>query len=130
MLIMLSVTMCSFITVKKEQETPLLPIHLGYNQITDRLLELGLTEGHTAFWCSAVLRETSNGTIETWTVSKDSIIYEWLQEKNHLTRKPDKPYFFLYDNSLCGEKEWYPMVCDGTGKMVYEDEHFKIFIFE
>lgn len=132
MLVMVCITVCSFGTVKKELETPSLPIGYGYNQITDWLLEHGFTKGYAPFWSSAVLREMSNNAIEVWTIAGGTRVYEWLQEKEHLTREPEKPYFFLFDKrkSLGGEKEWYTMLNDGSGRLIYQAEFFEIYIYE
>lgn len=127
---MICVTICSFSTVKKEQESPLLPVRAGYSQIVDWLIAHGLTQGYSSFWSSAVLREMSNNTIETWTIYSGSTVYEWLQEKNHMIREPEKPYFFLYDNRLSGEREWYTMICDGSGRLIYQDDFYEIYIYE
>lgn len=129
-LTMISVTICSFSTVKKEQEAPLLPIRSGYNQIANWLVEHGLTQGYSSFWSAVVLREMSNNAIETWTIYSGSTVYEWLQEKNHTIREPEKPYFFLYDNRLSGAKEWYTMICDGSGRLIYQDDFYEIYIYE
>lgn len=129
-LMMVCVMICSFSTVKKEQESPLLPVHAGYNQMADWLVEHGLTQGYSSFWSAAVLREMSNNAIETWTIYSGSTVYEWLQEKNHTVREPEKPYFFLYDNRLSGEREWYTMICDGSGRLIYSDDVFEIYIYK
>lgn len=130
MLVMVCITICSFGTVKKELETPLLPVRYGYNQITDWLLEHGLTQGYTTFWSSAVLREMSNGAIEVWTISGGTAVHEWLQEREHLTREPEKPYFFLFDNCIGGRKEWYTLLNDGSGRLIYQDDFCEIYIYE
>ncbi len=127
---MICITICSFSTVKKELEIPLLPIRRGYNQVADYLVENGLTQGYSSFWSAAVLREMSNGAIETWTIYNGTTLHEWLQEKNHTTRQPQKPYFFLYDTILSGEREWYTMLCDGSGRLIYQNDSFEIYIYE
>lgn len=127
---MICITICSFSTVKKELETPLLPIRRGYNRMTDWLVANGFTQGYSSFWSAAVLREMSSGTIETWTIYNGTTLHEWLQEKNHTTREPQKPYFFLYDNILSGEREWYTMICDGSGKLIYQDDSFEVYVYE
>lgn len=129
-MVMTCVTVCSFSTVKKEQENPLLPVGYGYNQMADWLVEHGLTQGYSSFWSAAVLREMSDGKIETWTIRGGSTVYEWLQEKDHVARPPEKPYFFLFDNRLGGDKGWYTMINDGSGKLIYQDDFFEIWVYE
>lgn len=129
-LVMTCVTICSFATVRKELEMPLMPIRQGYNQITDWLLEHGFSQGYASFWSSPVIREMSNGAIEMWTIYSGTTVYDCLQEKEHVTREPEKPYFFIFDNRLGGQKEWYTKLNDGSGRLIYQDEFFEIYVYE
>lgn len=128
-LIMTCVTVCSLSTVKRELQSPLMPIRYGYNEIADWLVEHELTQGYSTFWSAAVLREMSSGAIETWTIYNGSMVYEWLQEKDHVTREPERPCFFLFDNRLGGDKGWYTLLNDGSGELVYQDEFFEIYVY-
>lgn len=106
-----------------------MPIRYGYNEIADWLVEHELTQGYSTFWSAAVLREMSSGAIETWTIYNGSMVYEWLQEKDHVTREPERPCFFLFDNRLGGDKGWYTLLNDGSGELVYQDEFFEIYVY-
>lgn len=125
------VTLCSLGTVKKEMETPLFA-QVGFNEVTDFLLENDLTQGYALFWNSNVLREMSDGKIETWTIysGQNDFIYEWLQEVEHKTTKPQEPYFLLVNSRIGGGPENYAMLQNGHGVLIYEKDPFYIYLFD
>ena len=129
--IALVVTLCSLGTVKKEMETPLFG-QVGYNDVADFLVENDLTQGYALFWNSNVLREMSDGKIETWTIysGENDSIYKWLQEVEHSTTKPQEPYFLFVNSKIGGGPENYAMLQDGQGVLVYEKEPFYIYVFD
>lgn len=58
----------------------------------------GFYNGYATFWNANVLTELSNGKIEVWAIQdvlNSSSIYQWLQRKDHITRKPDGKLFIL-----------------------------------
>lgn len=125
------VTLCSVGTVKKEIEAPLFG-RKGINQVADWLVENGYTQGYAIFWNSNVLREMSNGKIETWTIysGENDFIYQWLQEVEHTTTKPEEPYFLFINSEIGGGPECYQMLQNGEGVLVYEDAPFYVYSFD
>lgn len=125
------ITLCSLSTVKKEMETPLFG-QVGYNEVADWLVENDCRQGYAIFWNSNVLREMSDGKVETWTLQSGAseAMYEWLQEKEHSTTKPEEPYFLFINRKIGGGPENYAMVQNGGGTLVYEKDPFYIYIFD
>lgn len=130
-IIAVTVSLCAKNTVRSEIEEPLFGQY-GYNEVADWLVENGYTQGYSLFWSSNVLREMSDGKIETWTLyahDSDSL-YAWLQEKDHFTTAPKAPYFLFINRLRGGEPEGYRMLWGGEGRLVYEKDPYYIYIFE
>lgn len=129
--VMISISLLSAGTVKQEMKAPLFG-QVGYNEVADWLVENNYTQGYALFWNSNVLREMSDGKIETWTIysGENDFIYEWLQEVEHTTTKPTYPYFLFVNSRIGGGPEYYKMLQNGEGTLVYKNDPFYIYVFE
>lgn len=114
---------------------------VGYEQITDWLLERGYTQGYASIWNANVLTVASNGQIETWNIEyipkePAMVPYLWggLQKKSHMTERPEGKIFLLVDD-IENNFGWAPLnaehlvgdwVCGGYYVYEYEsaDEMF------
>lgn len=119
-------------TVKQETENPLFTTS-GYRELTDYLLDSGLTEGYASFWSSAVLREMSSDRIQTWTlynVSENFVKYGWLQEKEKKETNPEGRCFLIVNEVWDGKAEKSALIKYGSGELIYEDGPIKVYEFE
>jgi len=128
------VTLVSWNTLKKEVFDPLFG-YKGYVEAADFLVENDLTQGYAMFWSSDVLRELSNGKVETWTVTNPDIyiLHEWLQEKTHLTEDPEGKVFFLMDADPALLGEHYAesaFIQNGNCREVYAEGTIHIYEFD
>ena len=128
------VTLVSWNTTKKEVEDPLFG-YKGYVEAADFLMDNGLTQGYAMFWSSAVLRELSDGQIETWTITNPDIyiVHEWLQEKSHFDTDPEGKVFYLVDADPALLGETYAesaYIQSGNGQEIYSNGTIHIYEFE
>ena len=94
------------------------------------LLDNGYTEGYATFWnCNAMIELTS-GKLDVWTLMSlnDDVVPDWLQEKDHLTTDPEKP-FVLVDTETDGEGEEMGLIRYGDCEKVYEDGRYEVYAF-
>ena len=126
----LAITVCGVHTVRREMEDPLLA-HKGMDVVADWLEQQGYTEGYATFWNANALTGLSDGRIEMWTLVNlnDDVIMDWLQEKEHMTTDPAKP-FLLIDTETDGPIEESELVRYGACDQVYDDGRYVIFAFD
>lgn len=122
-------TLCAVNNVRQEIEKPTLA-HKGLDTVAAWLLDNGYTEGYATFWnCNAMIELTS-GKLDVWTLMSlnDDVVPDWLQEKDHLTTDPEKP-FVLVDTETDGEGEEMGLIRYGDCEKVYEDGRYEVYAF-
>lgn len=122
-------TLCAVNNVRQEIEKPTLA-HKGLDTVAAWLLDNGYTEGYATFWnCNAMIELTS-GKLDVWTLMSlnDDVVPDWLQEKDHLTADPEKP-FVLVDTETDGEGEGMGLIRYGDCEKVYEDGRYEVYAF-
>ena len=128
------VTLVSWNTLNKEIFNPLFG-YKGYVEAADFLMDRGLTKGYAMFWSSAVLRELSDGRIETWTITNPDIyiVHDWLQEKSHFDTDPEGKVFYLMDADPALLGEYYvdsAFINSGNAEEIYTNGTIHIYEFE
>ncbi len=128
------VTLVSWNTINKEIFNPLFG-YKGYVEAADFLMDQGLTKGYAMFWSSAVLRELSDGRIETWTITNPNIyiVHDWLQEKSHFDTDPEGKVFYLMDADPALLGEYYvdsAFINSGNATEIYSNGTIHIYEFE
>lgn len=119
--------------------TSLYPLAYTYNtskddskmEVVDYLLSNQIYEGYGSFWSSNVLKELSNGKIDIWTTgdyleyTNTYNVYEWLQEKRHLTSEPTCKSFLIVD---INRDEIDTFIIED--KLEYSNNTYKIYVFD
>lgn len=123
-------TLCAVNNVRQEIEKPTLA-HKGLDTVAAWLVDNGYTEGYATFWnCNAMIELTS-GKLDVWTLMSlnDDVVPDWLQEKDHLTTDPEKP-FLLVDTETDGAAEDMGLIRYGDCRKVYEDSRYAVYAFD
>ncbi len=103
-------------------------------QVVSWLEEQGCSKGYATFWNGDNLTELSDGRIEMWVLTTDSVISdwsecrinEWLQVKAHMTQQPEGPVFLLLDEEEIKEAGSLPF----ENEPAYSDRGYSIWLFD
>lgn len=130
------ISIVGIVTVKDEINSPLISVTReknDYVRLTEFLEENGYTQGYASFWSANVLTEMSSGKIEMWTlrsVQDSFVIYEFLQRKDHLTRRPDGKCFLIFNELYDGPSEWSVFINYADCKEIYSENTFSVWLFD
>ena len=112
-----------------------------FRQIINNILPQDYLNGYATFWNANVITELSNGKIEiyTWQDSCDdgscfsnvknvNQLFEWLQNKKHLTEKPKGKVFTLYRRNELEHCQWKNNLKDQD--IIYQTENYVVYGYD
>lgn len=103
-------------------------------QVVSWLEDNGYDQGYSTFWNGSNLTELSDGKIEIWGLTTDSVvsdwsecrINEWLQVKSHMTSQPEGTVFLLLDDQEVEEAGSLPF----EEEPAYSERGYCVWIFD
>ena len=103
--------------------------------ISVQLAEEGYESGYATYWNGNLMREFSNGKIDMYCWEKDieeiidvDMMFEWLQEKSHIEKKPQGKVFILLSKE---QIESCPLLrYQIEDRIIIEEENYRVYGFD